>query len=144
MNDSLKKAQATYQEKCRMVNIRFNTETEKDLIDWLDIQPVVSSKIKRMIASEVKLLKEHKVIVNHYSAEVKYSGRFEDYTPEQLLEMAKHRADQGVDTFDYDEEMNQFDAMKLDGAFEVEDRYPSNKLAMVRWTYIDEETFLML
>jgi len=142
MNESLKRAQANYQEKCRMVNIRFNTETEKELIEWLDIQASVGTSIKVLIQNNIEKLKEHKVRVDYFSAEVKYSGSFEDYTPEQLFEMAKHKIDEGQDCYDKTEEMSQFDAMKIDGHFEVDDRYPCNHLAIVTWSFIDEETFI--
>lgn len=54
MNESLKKAQTAYQEKCRIVNIRFNKETEEDLIDWLNNQESVGSKIKELIREDIK------------------------------------------------------------------------------------------
>lgn len=54
MNESLKKAQKAYQSKCRIVNIRFNTETETDLIEWLNNQESVGSKIKELIRENIK------------------------------------------------------------------------------------------
>lgn len=139
MNESLKRAQANYQEKCRMVNIRFNTETEKELIEWLDIQNSVGTSIKVLIQNNIEKLKEHKVRVEFYEVQVKYSGRFEDYTTAELYDLATARDPAEVD---HVEEMSQFEAMKIDGSVTVEDRYPCNKIAVIRWSCIDEETFI--
>ena len=50
MNESLKKAQQNYNNKCKIVNIRINRETEQDLIKWLeDNEGEVSTKIKELI-----------------------------------------------------------------------------------------------
>lgn len=145
MNEALKKAQKNYQDKCRIVNIRFNTETETDLIEWLDMRPCVSATIKDMIRNQIEQLKTHTVKVWTYRVEVKYSGSFDDYTDEDLIEMAKARMNR--EPGDYCEgstEMNQFDAMKIDGEYTVDHRYPSNKLAWVSWTEIDENDYLYL
>lgn len=141
MNESLKKAQAAYQEKCRIINLRFNKESESDLIEWLDFQrdnSWVSSAIKKLIRDDYKRLKEHKTRVNFYSTQVKYHGNLEDYTTEQLLEMAKADQDRGIDTFDHDIITDEIEARKLDGKVQIDDRYPCNKICVVSWSYIDD------
>lgn len=35
MRESLVRAQAEYQAKCKVITIRFNCETDQDLIKWL-------------------------------------------------------------------------------------------------------------
>lgn len=36
MSESLLRAQAEYQEKCKVISIRFNRETEPELVEWLE------------------------------------------------------------------------------------------------------------
>lgn len=76
--------------------------------------------------------------VNFYSAEVKYTGFFEDYTEKDLLEMAKAKADRGVDVFDRYEDVSEEEAKQLDGKIHYIRNYPSNKLVDIGWSYIDD------
>lgn len=141
MNDSLKKAQANYQEKCRILNLRINKETEPEIMEWLDIMSNlcgITPAIKTMIVKDYRRMKEHKTRVNFYSAQVKYHRAFEDYTSEEFLEMAKAKADHGIDTFDHDIITNEIEARKIDGKVEVINQYPGNKIAVVNWSYIDD------
>lgn len=142
MNESLKKAQATYQEKCKIINLRVNKESEKEIIEWLEFQKresYIALAIKKLIYEDYKRLIEHKTRVIYYSAEVKYSGSLEDYTPELLLKMAEaQKIDKGFDAYDYIIITNEIEARKLDGQIIIDDRYPSNNLCIVRWVNIDE------
>lgn len=36
MNEALNRAQANYQKKCKVITIRFNRDTDADLIRWLE------------------------------------------------------------------------------------------------------------
>lgn len=78
------------------------------------------------------------VQVNRYSVQVKYSGDFEDYTDQEFFQMALQKCDRGVDAFDYSLEVLESEAKKLDGKVEVENAYPCNSIAVVRWSYIEE------
>lgn len=52
MQESLKKAQETYRQKCQIINIRVNKETESDIIEWLrrgDVAP----RIKKLIRDDI-------------------------------------------------------------------------------------------
>ena len=49
MRESLKKAQANYQKKCKIINIRLNKETDADIIDILDKTDNVQGLIKDLI-----------------------------------------------------------------------------------------------
>lgn len=76
--------------------------------------------------------------VDFYSVEVKYTGRFEDYTQEDWKAMAEHAAIR-TDPYDYTKEVETFEeARKLEDEFNyvADDRYPCNKLANVIWAYI--------
>lgn len=57
MSESLQRAQANYQEKCKVISIRFNRETEADLIDWLEVHAETRNAgtiIKNMIRQEIE------------------------------------------------------------------------------------------
>lgn len=141
MNDSLKRAQANYQEKCRILNLRINKETEPEIMEWLDIMSNlcgITPAIKVLIEKDYKRMKSTKMRVNFYSIQVKYHGAFEDYTSEEFLEMAKAEQYKGFDTFDHDIITDETEARKLDGKFEVINQYPCNKIAVVNWSYIDD------
>lgn len=50
MKLSVKKAQETYDKKCKIVTIRLNRDTESDLVEWFEKNPgTASTKIKQMI-----------------------------------------------------------------------------------------------
>lgn len=59
MKESVKRAQEKYQQKCRLYNIRVNTETEKDIVDWMQKGPV-GSRIKKLIREDIKINKKAK------------------------------------------------------------------------------------
>lgn len=53
MRDSLKKAQANYNKKCRVVVLRINKETEPEIIKWLD-QGRVATRVKQLIRQDIE------------------------------------------------------------------------------------------
>lgn len=54
-DDPLKKAQEKYQEKCKILTIRVNRETEADIIEWLEKNDgKVGTLIKEMIRSSLR------------------------------------------------------------------------------------------
>ena len=54
MRESLERAQVNYQKKCKVITIRFNKETEADLIRWLeDHEGQAGTLIKEMIKKEL-------------------------------------------------------------------------------------------
>lgn len=77
--------------------------------------------------------------VDFYKVEVSYSGRFEDYTKNDFFEMARERTYHGVDATWKEEETPEDESKQLDGEVNVIDKYPSNKIAEVTWSYIREE-----
>lgn len=140
MNEALKRAQANYQDKCRILNVRFNKETEQERIDWLDQQGSVSASIKLLIDKDIRERKEHKVIVGFYSADFRITKDIEDYIEDELLAMGQKRAEEGVDTLDREEVMNEFEARKIDGKCEIDRVYTNNNLKYVslKWSFINE------
>lgn len=48
MKESLKRAQGKYHAKCKILNIRFNKETEADLIEWI-ARGNAGTRIKELI-----------------------------------------------------------------------------------------------
>lgn len=53
MKESLKKAQANYNQKCRLFQLRVNKETESDIDEWLN-QPKAGTRIKELIRQDIK------------------------------------------------------------------------------------------
>lgn len=53
MRDSLKKAQANYNKKCRVVVLRINKETEPEIIKWLD-HGKVATRVKQLIRQDIE------------------------------------------------------------------------------------------
>lgn len=53
MNETLKRAQETYRQKCKIINIRVNKETEADIVEWLD-RGDTSARIKKLIREDIK------------------------------------------------------------------------------------------
>lgn len=53
MNESLKKAQENYRQKCKIINIRVNRETEADIIEWLS-KGDAGPRIKELIRQDIK------------------------------------------------------------------------------------------
>ncbi len=53
MNESLKKAQETYRQKCKIINIRVNKETEADIMEWLS-HGDAAPRIKALIRADIK------------------------------------------------------------------------------------------
>ena len=78
--------------------------------------------------------------VTFYKVEVKYTGSIEDYTIEQLREMADQKVYSGGDPFDHTEEVTEEEARALDGNVWIEHKYPLNKLVNVWWVYKEDET----
>lgn len=72
-----------------------------------------------------------------YKTEVKYSGRYEDYTETQLFLMALAKYDKGDDCYCREIETDAENAKKWDGYYEVENKLPCNKIAEVTWIYAD-------
>lgn len=53
-SESLVRAQEKYQGKCKILTVRFNRETDADLIEWLNRnQGQASTKIKDMIRASL-------------------------------------------------------------------------------------------
>lgn len=53
MRDSLKQAQANYNKKCRLFQIRINKETEPDVDKWLS-RPNAGTRIKQLIRQDIE------------------------------------------------------------------------------------------
>ena len=53
MQESLRRAQAEYLKKCKIINIRVNKETEPDLIEWLN-RGDAAPRIKQLIREDIK------------------------------------------------------------------------------------------
>lgn len=53
MNESLKKAQASYNGKCKLVQIRVNKETEPDIMAWLS-KGQAATRLKELIREDIK------------------------------------------------------------------------------------------
>lgn len=53
MKESMKKAQAEYNKKCKLFQLRINREKEADIIKWLEDQENPSGKIKELIRKEM-------------------------------------------------------------------------------------------
>lgn len=77
--------------------------------------------------------------VTIYKVEVKYTGSLEDYTVEQLKDMADNRIYHGVDAYDHTEEVTEEEAQALDGRLWIDHKYPSNKLVDVCWIEKEEQ-----
>lgn len=86
----------------------------------------------------VRKNKDGLVKVDFFSCEVKYTGDFEDNEKEILFARAYARQYKNIDCWNRSEWMSLEEAEKLDGAYEIEDRYPCNRLAMAYWSYIDD------
>lgn len=57
MSESLMRAQADYQKKCKVITVRFNRETEPDLVSWLENHAQgrnAGTIIKNLIREEIK------------------------------------------------------------------------------------------
>lgn len=77
--------------------------------------------------------------VSFFSTQVKYSGDFEDYKKEDLFKMAIAKQDKGVDCFDKSENFPDTQAKWFDGRIWVDNTYPCNKIATVKWSYFDSQ-----
>lgn len=53
MKDALKKAQKAYNKKCKMLQVRINKETEKDILEWTERNPA-ATRIKELIREDIK------------------------------------------------------------------------------------------
>lgn len=52
MRESLIKAQSNYQKKCKVITIRFNKESDADLIEWL-AKGNAGARIKALIRENI-------------------------------------------------------------------------------------------
>lgn len=78
--------------------------------------------------------------VDFYSIQVKYSGSFDSYTEEEIIQMGLAKAGREmIDCFDETKFFGDHEAEELDGKFTVENRFPCNQIAVVRWSYIPEK-----
>lgn len=77
--------------------------------------------------------------VTFFKVEVKYTGSLEDYTVEQLRDMADNRIYHGVDPYDHTEEVTEEEAQAMDGMIWIDHKYPSNKLVNVCWIEKEEK-----
>lgn len=77
--------------------------------------------------------------VDFYKVEVKYSGRFEDYTEEDLVAMARAKMGSGdFDCFEYTKVMPVNEAYQNDMKVWLDNHRESNKLIDVWFSYIDD------
>ena len=53
MNEALKRAQAEYNKKCYIFNLRLNQETDADIITWLEKQPNKAAAIKQILRDHI-------------------------------------------------------------------------------------------
>jgi hypothetical protein len=53
MRESLKKAQEAYRQKCKIVNLRINKETEPDILAWIE-KGNAGSRIKKLIREDIQ------------------------------------------------------------------------------------------
>lgn len=53
MKESLKRAQETYRQKCRIYQFRVNRETERELAEWLD-RGNTAARLKALIRQDIK------------------------------------------------------------------------------------------
>lgn len=78
-------------------------------------------------------------VVDFYSKQIKYTGSYGGYSPADLVDMAKSTMYGMTDDFDYSEVLDDETAEHFDGLYVVENTYPCNKIATVKWSYIREE-----
>ena len=71
--------------------------------------------------------------VNFYRVEVKYSGRYENYSKDDLYKMAVAKTDAGVDPFSHTKIMTEEEAKEFVGKVWTKNSYPCNHLADVCW-----------
>ena len=78
--------------------------------------------------------------VDYFEVEVKYSGSINDYSIQDLFDMAlAKQASRGDFEPEFTAMIPADHAEAIDGQVEVENRYPCNHLAIVRWSCIREE-----
>ncbi len=78
--------------------------------------------------------------VSFFSTQVKYSGDFEDYTKEEFLKMAIAKQDKGIDCYEETiEVVSDRIAQELATIIVVDNYYPCNKIAIVKWATIDSQ-----
>lgn len=53
MQESLKRAQENYRQKCRIYQFRVNRETDGDIVEWLD-RGDTAARLKALIRQEIK------------------------------------------------------------------------------------------
>lgn len=53
MKETLKKAQAAYNKKCKVIQVRINKETEADILEWL-AKGAAGTRIKELIRQDIK------------------------------------------------------------------------------------------
>lgn len=76
--------------------------------------------------------------VDIYERQVKYAGRFEEHTAQELFDLGQARGPM-QDCYEGTVELTDEDALKVDGKITAINAYPCNKIAVVRWYYIAEE-----
>lgn len=82
-----------------------------------------------------------KIKVDFFSAQVKYSGAFDEYTTEDWQDMAIEKSYRS-DCYDETIEVEDFEqAFRLEDKFHfvADNTYPCNKIATVTWAYISNE-----
>ena len=57
MPESLKKAQKRYEGKIKRINLKFNTDYEQEVIDWLGGKPNRTEYIKSLIKKDMEGIK---------------------------------------------------------------------------------------
>ena len=53
MNEALKRAQSSYNKRCKMVQVRVNKDTEKDILEWIE-RGQAATRIKELIRADMK------------------------------------------------------------------------------------------
>ena len=80
------------------------------------------------------------VLVDYFEEEVKYSGSINDYSIQDLFMMAlAKQASRGDFEPEFTAMIPTEHAKAIDGQVEVENSYPCNKLATVKWSHIRKE-----
>lgn len=78
--------------------------------------------------------------VDFYEVEVKYSGNVNDYTVEELYNMALAAQEKRGDfSPSYTKVMTNKEARKYDGNKGILTYFPSNRVVIVQYSYIREE-----
>ena len=83
-----------------------------------------------------------RVKVDFWEEEIRYNGDFENLSKTKAWRTALAKQERRGDATPYRTEVMPLeDAKVLDGEVSVENRYPCNKRAVVRWAFIREDDY---